>query len=235
MSDRIRIGIIDSGVKHPSDRAPVAKRSFALSTQDIIVTSDDATDAIGHGTTISQIIANEAPAAEQVHAKVFDRDVVSSPRLIAAALSWLGDQEVRLINMSFGLVADRQLLRSAIAQALDENIVLVASAPAQGGPCYPAAYPAVIAVTGDARCEQGVVSDLAGLQADFGTWCASPERGGVAGLAGASIAAAHFTGLAGRWLHEHPAASASELRAYFDAVARFRGPERRQRNVETAP
>ena len=125
--------------------------------------------------------------------------------------------------MSLGLGHDREVLRRACGHAHGAGAVLIASAPARGGPVYPAAYDQVIAVTGDARCAPGEVSDLFGVQADFGTYGGDPS--GV--RAGASIAAAHFTGLAAAYLAGHDTADADALKAHFRAQADYRGPERR--------
>jgi len=80
-------------------------------------------------------------------------------------------------------------------------------------------------VTGDARCAIGEVSDLKGERADFGTWCASPERGGGP-VAGASAAAAHFTGLAAHVMAGDPKAGRAAVLEHFRAAPAFTGTER---------
>jgi hypothetical protein len=79
----------------------------------------------------------------------------------------------------------------------------------------------VIAVTGDARCGFGDISDLGGRPANLG---ASPcDAAGRPG--GASLAVAHVAGLLAARLAQaaDPAAALAELRR----AARYRGPERR--------
>ncbi len=214
----ISIGVIDSGVNGPLAKRLAAARSF---------TKDHATDdAVGHGTRVTELIAEQAGFAKLINARVFGPDALTQPVVVAKAIDWLIGQRVKLINMSFGLIADRHVLADACRRADRSGIIMIASAPAQGVACYPSSYERVIAVTGDARCRKGEVSQLGGT-AQFGTWCASPEHEARPSISGASVAAAHFAGLAGRWLRENPAATRDELLAHFRATAGFRGPERR--------
>jgi hypothetical protein len=104
-------------------------------------------------------------------------------------------------------------------------VLLVAASPARGPAVFPAAYPGVLRVCGDARCGPGDVSGLGGEPADFG---ACPRAVGVA-VAGASAAAAHVSGIVAAWLASRGVAAATgeETRAHLAEVARFRGRERR--------
>ena len=213
-----RIGVIDSGLGEPLASRVHGWRSF--------VGDHCLADSIGHGTRICELINEQAGEAELVVAKVFGDRPTTQPAVIADALDWLVAEQVALINMSFGLAADRQVLAEACARAGEAGVILVASAPAQGTPSFPAAYPDVIAVTGDARCDRREISHLDTI-AEFGTWCASPERDIDAAISGASIAAAHFTGLVACWLAHHPGRTRQEVVTQFMGEARFHGPERR--------
>ncbi|MDJ0896403.1 MAG: S8 family serine peptidase [Alphaproteobacteria bacterium] len=226
MSGPITVGILDSGV---SDTAALPIQSgcrFVIGEGRSIERIDGVDDRIGHGTEVTRLIHAAVPDASLLHAQVFDARFMSAPMLVAAGLDWLVSQGADLINMSFGLGADRAILASACRAAAENGVLLIAAAPAQGEPCYPAAYPKVLAVTGDARCAPGEVTDLQGRQADFGVWCSSPERGGGP-IGGASAAAAHFTGLAARFLQNQPGAGRDAVLAHFRATAVHIGPERR--------
>lgn len=226
MTRDLRIGIVDSGVAVGAGLSLEVGRRFLPGPDGTVETAEGLDDRLGHGTEVTRLIQRAAPAARLHHAQVFGPRFTTSPSLVAAGLDWLLLQRVDLINMSFGLFADRQVLRAACTAAVGQGVLMIGAAPAQGAPCYPAAYPEVLAVTGDARCAQGEVSDLQGRQADFGTWCASPEQGGGV-IAGASVATAHFTGLVAAMLLRHPEADAAAVRAHFASVAVHRGPERR--------
>jgi subtilisin family serine protease len=229
MNTPVRIGIIDSGLRTGAAIDTADARQFVL-TEDGISSGPAGDDALGHGTEVSRLILEGAPEAALLHAQVFDTSFRTAPVLVAAGLDWLVETGARIVNMSFGLSADRTVLREACMRAIEAGAVLVAAAPAQGAPCFPAAYDGVIAVTGDARCAKGEVSDLTGVQGDFGTWCASPEQGGGP-MAGASAAAASFTGLAAAFLAQHPDADRTELHDHFCAQAVVVGPERRTADV----
>ena len=105
-------------------------------------------------------------------------------------------------------------------------VVAAAGNSANSTRFYPAAYPGVLAATGDARCGWDQVSRLAPLR--FGAWCNSPERG-EGGMGGASIGCARLAGhlaeviAAGTALPDAEAAAA----ALAPRLA-FNGPERRR-------
>ena len=224
MSGALRIGIVDSGTAGSSPG--LHGRRFLAGENGGVEVRDGLDDRLGHGSAVTRLIQDAAPEAELLHAQVFGARFTTSPALVAAGLDWLYGEGVALVSMSFGLRADRAVLGTACQAAAAHGILLVAAAPAQGPSCFPAAYPEVLAVTGDARCAPGEVSDLQGRQADLGTWCASPERGGGA-IAGASVAAAHFTGLAARLLTAQPGLDRAAVLDHFRAQAIYRGPERR--------
>lgn len=226
MSGPIRIGILDSGVA-PAFHHLIAGGARFNQDGQALEQRDQIGDHVGHGTFVTRLIAEMAPDATLLHAQVFGARFTSAPALVAAGLDWLNDQAVEIISMSFGMPHERAVMRDACERAIAEGRLLVAAAPAQGRPVYPAGWPGVIAVTGDARCKvKGETSDLLGQQADFGTWCASPEQGGGA-IAGSSVATAHFTGLIATYLAHHKNASYDDVVAAFRASATYVGPEQR--------
>ena len=231
MSEPVRVGVIDSGISAGSGLPIEQGCRFELTTDGTVTHGEPIEDQLGHGTEVSRLICAAAPKAVLLQTQIFERGFETAPALVAAGLDWLVTEGVRVVNMSFGLRADRQVLSEACRRADEQGALLIASAPAQGALCYPAGYPAVIAVTGDARCALGEVTDLEGQQADFGTWCASPEHGGGR-VAGASAAAAHFSGLAATFLAERPEARREDLLAHFRRQAVQVGPERRSGQIK---
>ncbi|MDT4855610.1 hypothetical protein FQZ97_899720 [compost metagenome] len=141
---------------------------------------------------------------------------------IAAALHWLVEQDVALVSMSLGLRNDRPVLREACALARTAGILLCASSPAQGEPVYPASYPGVIRITGDARCTPGQWSWLNSAQADFGAHVTAAN-----GVAGASVGCAALSGIMAGFLQRHPGASRQDVLLWLRENAAFVGPERR--------
>lgn len=217
----VRVGVIDSG-------GPAVEAGCALGFAPDGSARPAGPDRLGHGTAVAGMIRRAVPGAVILSAQVFDDRPVTSALRVAAGLRWLVGFSAPpdLVCLSLGLAADRAVLRAAIAEVMEAGLVIVAAHPARGGPCYPAAYPGVIAATGDARCGWEEISQL-GPEL-FGAWCNSPERGG-GGMAGASLGAARLAGhLAAIAAAEGGLASPAAARSALARRARHFGPERRR-------
>jgi hypothetical protein len=222
MAGAVTVGLIDSGLPGGAGAERVAVAcGFRLDTEREVVVGAAAPDILGHASAVAQAVLACASDARFAVAQVFFDRLVTTAAQAAAALDWLAGEGAAVVNMSFGLAADRAVLREACARAATRGIVLVASAPAQGEPVFPATYPGIIRVTGDARCAAGELSALDGPRADFG----APVRAGTA--AGASIGAAHVTGEIARYLVAGGDAHLDAVRAHLRSLCRYFGPERR--------
>ena len=210
MSTEITVGLLDSGVEAALAAHLRASRVFV---------DQGAPHSLGHGSAMARIILHHAPSAALLHAQVFGERQRTTPELVAAGLDWLRDEGARIVNMSFGLPHDRAVLRQAVTRAQAAGMILVAAAPARGAMVYPGAYAGMIRVSGDARCAPGEISALGGAPADYGG--CPQDMGGR--LGGASLAAAHVTGLLARHLRE----TDRSPRALLDRLARCHGRERR--------
>jgi hypothetical protein len=214
----MRIAVIDSGITLPG--AKVADRAaFRLGEDGLGVERISAQpDRIGHGSAVAAAILAQATAVELIDAQIFHDRITASPAAVAAALRWAVGCGARLATLSLGLSADRPVLRAAVEEALSQGLLLVAASPARGGPVWPAAYPGVIAATGDARCAPGEVSVL---PAAFGT---CPRRtDGDPRAGGASLAVGHLAGL----LATAAPPSHHDALAHLHGTARWHGPERK--------
>lgn len=219
------VGVIDSGGPPDDPAGPVAGRAFLADGSAVPLLPD----RLGHGSAVSAILRRACPGVRLLHAQVFDDRPVTSALRVAAALRWFAGmpagQRPEVICMSLGLGADRAPLRSACAHLVASGAVLVAAHPARGPACYPAAYPGVIAATGDARCGWDDLSRLG--PALFGAWCNSPERN-APGMGGASIGAARLAGhLAALAAAQGPLVGAGAAIAALAPLIRHVGPERR--------
>lgn len=212
------IGIVDSG--GPADQMDGARAFHA--GRDGPATPD----RLGHGAAVAAVLRRAAPGAALRHAQVFDDTPVTSADRVARAVLWLAG-EADIILLSLGLAADREVLRGACETARAAGKCVVAAAPARGAPIFPAAYPGVVAATGDARCDWDDLSLLPGPV--IGAWCASPERGGR-GMGGASLAAARVAG----YLAASFPAGRTKPGEWLAARCRFFGPERRMAPVRRA-
>jgi subtilisin family serine protease len=219
------IGVVDSGVGHGARLA--AARAFRLAEDGRVSAGPLEPDVIGHGSSIAATIAAAAPASRFVVAQVFRAAMTTPAAVVAAALEWLTSKEVRLVNMSFGLARDREVLRDACAAARVAGLMLVAASPARGPRAFPAAYPGMIRVSGDARCAPGVVSLLEEDPPLFGACPRTVDDR----VQGASAAAAHLTGLVAAWMQDRQNVSLEETLDQLRSVARHRGRERRGDDV----
>ncbi|WP_322615311.1 S8 family serine peptidase [Pseudomonas sp. BIC9C] len=222
MKSELRIGVVDSGHSAAQRGQVIAGRRFSL-LEDGLAEGDLRDDPLGHGSAVIEAIGRRAPSALFCVAQVFDQRGVTSALQIATAIDWLLTQDVRLINLSLGLRQDRSLLRAACAAAVARGVLLCASSPAQGEGVFPANYPQVLRVTGDARCAEQEWSWLDSAQADF----AACVQGTYPGQSGASLGCAALTGHIAGFLAEQPGASNEQVIQWLREHARYRGPERR--------
>jgi Subtilase family len=208
----IRVGIVDTGIAGALAGSIAAAKAFGAPAGG---------EGASHGTAVASIVLQHAPHARLLSAQAFGPGGRAEAAAVAAALRWLIGERARLVNLSLGLRHDREDLRAAVAEALAAGLVLIAATPARGAPVYPAAYPGVLRITGDARCGPAEVSALGGVPADYGACVRDID--GTPG--GASLAAAHVTGLLAAAL----AAAGTDLAAVLGHAVRFRERERRLR------
>lgn len=209
----IRVGLIDTGIAPALARSIAAAKAFTHAPL--------TEDAHGHGTTVASIVLHHAPHARLLCAQAFGAGGRAEAAAVADALRWLIEERARLVNLSLGLPYDRVVLRAAVAEARTAGLILIAATPARGAPVYPAAYPGVLRVTGDARCAPSELSALGGAPA---AWGACPrDLDGTPG--GASLAAAHLTGLLARDL----GTAATDASLILGRAVRFHGREHRRR------
>jgi subtilisin family serine protease len=220
MRPELRVGVVDSGFADAQSASVSGERRFFL-TDEGHADGELVADALGHGSVVCATILSHAPDARLCVAQVFDERGVTSPLQIAAALHWAGEQGVRVINLSLGVRQDRPILREAVAELIEAGVLVCASSPARGEPVFPASYPGVIRVTGDARCGEGEWSWLDSPQADFGAAVK------VHGRSGASLGCAAFSGHLAALLVERPELSNVQLIEVMRERAVFRGIERK--------
>jgi hypothetical protein len=217
----IRIGLLDSGTGAELAERVLARSRFELDPDGSVKECDALADASGHGSSIGRIIATLAPQARIFDAQVFGAGGVSSPAAVAGGLEWLTRHGVHIVNMSFGLLENREVLRVACERARQAGAVLLAATPVRGQPVFPAAYPGVIRICADGRCGHREVSSLWGEPAHFGA-CPLPlgQRTYVRMAGGASHAVAHATGIVAAWMSEKRGADHEEVHSYLASIAR---------------
>lgn len=221
----VKVAIIDSGIGPGLDAEVGARVAMCLADDgQVQCSAGDRTDSIGHGTAVASLILARASRCSLLSAQVFYAARPTAARVIAAAIEWCVAEGARVVNLSLGLRDDRRVLRDSCLAAISRDVLLVASHPARGATTYPAAYPGVLAVTGDIRCGDEDCSSIAHDRL-FGASPLPPD--GFPG-GGASYAAARMAGLAAVFFDAYPAATAADFRNHLQAIARFHGREQRQ-------
>lgn len=222
-SDRnmLKVGIIDSGIPDPAPDYLAEARSFHYEQGRVAARGDGAGDRLGHGGMITRIITAGSAGVTLYSAQVFQEKLLTRPVQVAAAIDWLLVRRVRIINMSFGLRADREILREACARAVQQGAVLVASVPVRGDAVYPGAYPGVIRVSGDARCGPDEISAIDRALGYFGAQ-ADGDAGG-----GSSAAAARITRVIVKILTDIPESGCPGIIERLGQLAVYQGREQR--------
>ena len=176
--------------------------------------------AARHASALARALRHHAPMAVIDSYVVFRDGLATDVATIIAALEAAAETEARLVHCSFGLGRADDGLAWAVERLVGQGKLVVASAPASGAAVYPAALPNVFAVQGDARCGPVDWTWLAEEtpQAEF---AAHAGRVGDP-VRGASLAAAHFSGLMLARLE-----LAKDMRDYMRRSARYLGRERR--------
>jgi serine protease len=157
----VTVAVIDSGVDatHPDLQGQV------LPGLDLVDPDGDGdTDLVGHGTTVSGIIAGRnddtvgvvgiAPKAKILPVRVLDEENRYNDAIIVAkAVRWAVDHGAKVINLSLGGNGSSAALAAALDYAFAKDVVVVActgntSASSDSDVWYPAREPGVIAVAG---------------------------------------------------------------------------------------
>ncbi|OMH26726.1 hypothetical protein BGP75_22965 [Motiliproteus sp. MSK22-1] len=217
------MGLLDSGIAAHQTSHLVEARSFGVSSE-ANQSRRDFQDLLGHGSTLAQILVDQVPNVQICIARIFDRRLATSAENAARGIDWLVSCGVQVINLSFGLRQDRTSLALACDRALEAGVVLVASSPAMGEIVYPARYPGVIRVTGDARCQPGEHSWSPSNQAHFGA-CV---RAGHERVIGASVATAYISALVCQCIQAHSEflLNPQQLQEWLRQRARFQGAQK---------
>ncbi len=148
----VKVAVLDTGI----DYKHLDLDDNCYGGVNVINPHKDYRDDNGHGTHVAGIIAAEnneigvigvAPEAALYGVKALDRNGSGWLSDIIAGLEWCFNNEMDIVNMSFGSNSDIQAFHDA-CDAAANSLVLVAAAGNDSGPVdYPAAYSSVIAVS----------------------------------------------------------------------------------------
>lgn len=205
----VLVGVVDSGWDRGRTDPRVVPGIHVTVAGD---TGIDDHDRIGHGTTCSRLVLEQAPNVSIVPIRVFDHALDTSPARLIAAIDWATSNGIRLLNLSLGTLRTDVLrgLYDACARARDAGVILVAAARGGDGWSYPAVFAPVIGV----GLTDGL-ADAASIQyrPSEAVECATsatmrpllgsePMR--ISPGTGTSFAAPIVTALIARWIEEFP-------------------------------
>lgn len=161
-SQDIKVGVLDSGIAMGKEFENVYRVDLVPNTlQDSLGIHHDVT---GHGTNSAGIIAASknqdgiigiAPNVSLYSIRVLDEDNEAPISRVIAGIEWAIENDIDVLNMSFGTLNYSSLLYQSIRRAYDSGMVLVASAGNTGEDgdqvTYPAKFDEVISV---GSCDQ---------------------------------------------------------------------------------
>lgn len=220
--DPVIIGIIDTGIS-----TNAIDSDHILEGKNYLDPSFSTEDTYGHGTAVASVILDLFPQAQFVplvsnayesgKIKQVDNDVFA--RMIRDAVDIYHCQ---IINLSLGLILDKQSVREAVAYAEEKGVLVVASVGndyAEDGEFvyYPAAYETVLAVgsVNKAGTEISAFSqrgDWVDLYACGEEVTISTLSGGTRVSKGTSYSAAIVTARAARLLQKNKNLTPARLR-----------------------
>lgn len=208
----VRIGMVDSFVdaRIPSlSHQQIVRRSFADSANQTRINHGTAIATIltgDHGPDFCGLVSGATLYAAAAFSEKKSADSLATALAIARSLDWLIEQNVAIINLSFS-GPDDALLKKAISRTMEHGIPIIAAAGNHGknsSPCYPAAYPGVIAVTAADQYQRPWHGANQGQYISFtapGVRIPIPDRdGNISHKTGTSYASAYCTALATRLL-----------------------------------
>ena len=215
----IPVAVLDSGLDLSSSAAGVTIASYDAVTPDTAIT-----DPVGHGTQMALLASGAATAdgwsaadtaVPVVAVRTFDANGATSDFALLQALAYAEKAGARVVNMSWGSETSSDFVASAVAQAADSGMILVAAAGNGGTPTdayYPAAYDGVLAVAGTDADGSTWSGSSTGPYVDLSAPATSTTRSGntVSGLAGTSVSSAAVSGAISRWLNLHPDATSAD-------------------------
>lgn len=168
-SETVRVGILDSGVSLNDEFEDIVRIDLVPDT--IYDSLGIYNDVTGHGTGVAGVIAAEknnkgiigiAPNVSVYSIRVLDENNEAPISRIIAGIEWAIENDIDVLNMSFGTQNYSAQLYNAVRRAYENGIVLVASAgninDESEQVTYPARFSEVISV---GSCNQN------GQESDF--------------------------------------------------------------------
>lgn len=223
---KIKVAILDSGVNYHPD-IPL-KNSISIIDTDMSNSGAILLcDTTGHGTSIASLITGRS-GSESIQGMNQDAELYSVQVLgeenrgrlgdIINGIYWCIDNDIDIINMSFGTMNDSEILHNAVIAAKDAGILMVAAAGNKGSDsvAYPARYKEVISV--GSTDMTGSISEFSAYGTDVDIYAPGENivvDGPLLGVQiaeGTSIACAEVSAAASIIWESNPELDADEIR-----------------------
>ncbi len=149
---KVKVAVLDSGVDYVTGINLAGYVNFIEEEEELSPIFQDLT---GHGTGIASIISGNGetgiygvnPNAELYSVKVLDSENKAPLSRIIQGIYWCIEQDIDIINMSFGTSVYSKALEQAVKDAYDAGLLMVGAAGNDGETIeYPAAFQEVMAV-----------------------------------------------------------------------------------------
>ena len=222
--------LLDSGVDY-SDGIDIADSINFVDEEDYVVPMYQ--DLTGHGTGIASIICANGeggikgvnPNVNLYSVKVLDGENKAPLSRIIKGIYWCIDNDVNIINMSFGTSTYSNAMKKAVEDAYDAGILMVGASGNNAGKVeYPAAFKEVMAVaatTPDAEISSfsntGIELDIAAPGEKIQT---ASFFGGSVVTHGTSIAVPHVVGVASLLWEKDLSKSHEFIRQLIDSTSK---------------
>lgn len=206
--ETVKIGILDSGVSY-NDELNIAQHVSLIPN----MPHDNAGasyDISGHGTSIAGVIGSKIddkgiigiyPNVEIYAIQVMNNDNTVPLSRVVEGINWAIENDIDVLNMSFGTSVNSEILHNAIKEAYNNNMLMVAAAGNTSNTTqYPAKYPEVLsvgAVNGDCEVSSFSASDeFVDIYAPGEGVVTTGIFNGYMAVDGTSVAAPHVTAAA---------------------------------------
>ena len=126
-------------------------------------------DEHGHGTHVAGIIAKNTPHLRIIPIKTLNKNGNGDIYAFIRGLYYAIDHQVDVINMSFGIKSNNEMVQEAVSEAISNDISLIAASGNSGASSllYPARYKDVISVGAYDQNEVKAKFSQYGDQLDF--------------------------------------------------------------------
>jgi hypothetical protein len=126
----VRVAVIDTGIDfyHPLFAGRIIGPYYDFAANDPYPIDELTGAGGGHGTFVAGLIALAAPDARVMPLRAFSSDGRGTSFNIAKAIRHAANNGAHVINMSFGLLEEDELIEDAVEYARSRNVFMVASA-----------------------------------------------------------------------------------------------------------